>query len=172
MEADARDLNQHIRASYDWLHPWIPWAAKRPTLAKTRKYCRDGARNYPLGADMPLLMLDRETGEILGGSGLHRIDWNIPAVEIGYWLRHDKAGHGYVTESTLAVTAFAFDQLDARRVEIRCDAENLASRRVAERAGFPLESIRRRDHRSVLTQALGDTYVFALTREDEVEAGK
>ena len=137
MEADARDLNRVARDSYEWLHPWIPWAAQRPTLARTRKYCRDGARRYPLGEDMPLLMLHRESGELLGGTGLHRLDWSVPAVEIGYWVRQEHAGHGYVTEATKAVALFAFEVLGARRIEIRCDAENLPSRRVAERAGFP-----------------------------------
>jgi len=39
----------------------------------------------------------------------------------------------------LSITAFAFDTFGAKRVEIRCDSRNLASTRVAERAGFRLE---------------------------------
>jgi len=44
-----------------------------------------------------------------------------------------------MTEAVLGITAFAFDALGARRVEIRCDSRNLPSARVAERAGYLLE---------------------------------
>jgi RimJ/RimL family protein N-acetyltransferase len=45
-----------------------------------------------------------------------------------------------MTEAVLGITAFAFDALGGRRVEIRCDSRNLASARVAERAGWKASS--------------------------------
>ena len=41
-----------------------------------------------------------------------------------------------MTEAVQRIEQFAFEQLGARRVEIRCDEENMKSRSVAERAGF------------------------------------
>jgi ribosomal-protein-serine acetyltransferase len=43
------------------------------------------------------------------------------------------------------LVAMAFESLGARRVEIRCDDNNAASRRVAERNAFTLEGILRND---------------------------
>jgi RimJ/RimL family protein N-acetyltransferase len=76
-----------------------------------------------------------------------RLDWKVPKFEIGYWLRTPYCGKGLMTEAVNAVTAFAMQTLQAARVEVRCDAKNDRSRRVAERAGFQLEGILRNDER-------------------------
>lgn len=81
----------------------------------------------------------KETGTLVGSSGLHRIDWGVPMFEIGYWCRTGFSGQGYTTESVRGIAAFAFDTLGAKCVEIRCDPLNHPSARVAERAGFQLE---------------------------------
>ena len=67
------------------------------------------------------------------------MDWAVPRFEIGYWCRTRFTRNGYVTEALRGITAFAFEHLGAQRVEIRCDALNRRSARVAERAGYSLE---------------------------------
>ena len=84
-------------------------------------------------------------GELVGGAGLHRIDWTLRKFEIGYWRRTGCEGQGFVTEAVHTLTRVAFDVLDARRVEIRMDDRNARSWRVAERAGFTLEALLRFD---------------------------
>jgi RimJ/RimL family protein N-acetyltransferase len=44
-----------------------------------------------------------------------------------------------------ALSRYAIETVHAQRVEIRCDNDNDRSWRVAERAGFTLEGILRRD---------------------------
>mgnify|MGYP003693639487 CR=1 FL=1 len=78
----------------------------------------------------------RATGTFVGSSGLHRIDWSVPNVEIGYWIRTRFEGRGFVTEATALIAAFAFDTLQAQRVRIRCDAENARSAAVPRRLGL------------------------------------
>ena len=48
-------------------------------------------------------------------------------------------GHGYAREAVALLSRLAFDTLGANRVEIRCDAENTASRRVAEASGYTVQ---------------------------------
>ncbi len=86
------------------------------------------------------MLFDRATGKLVGSSGLHRINWDIPRFEVGYWVRKSFAGQGYITEATNAVTRFAFQQLKAKRVEIRCDALNERSAAVPKRLGFDLDA--------------------------------
>ncbi len=69
-----------------------------------------------------------------------------------------------MTEAVLGITAFAFDALGARRVEIRCDSRNLPSARVAERAGFLLEGELHNNEVSTDGEPR-DTLIFALTPE-------
>ena len=56
--------------------------------------------------------------------------------EIGYWAHPDARGHGVVTEAVRLVTRHARNSGLARSLMIRCVRGNLASQRVAERAGY------------------------------------
>ena len=84
---------------------------------------------------------DAETGRVLGGIGLR---WNEDrdVAETGYWLRADARGGGVMTRALVLVSGLALE-LGAARVQLRADAENLASRHVAERAGFQEDGVLR-----------------------------
>ena len=74
-------------------------------------------------------------------------------------------GKGYVTEAVKELTAAAFGDMAANRVEIRCDSRNHRSRRVAELAAFHLEAELRYDARAN-DGRLRDTTVYVLLAED------
>ena len=68
-----------------------------------------------------------------------------------------------ITEAVEAIGDFAFQQLGARRVEIRTDTRNSQSRKIPERLGYDLEGILRHDRLD--TQGLPrNTAVYAKTR--------
>lgn len=46
---------------------------------------------------------------------------------------------GYITEVMERLTTFAFNHDEAKRIEIRCDPNNLTSKRIPEKLGFTLE---------------------------------
>lgn len=83
----------------------------------------------------------------IGGGGLHRINWDVPKFEIGYWVRSSYGRQGFITEAVNGITHFAFNTLGARRVEIRCDSLNGRSAAVARRAGYELEAMLRHHDR-------------------------
>ena len=112
-----------------------------------------------------LLLLLRGTQTLVGSSGLHRLDWEAPKFEIGYWCRNRSTVQGYVTEAVRGISAFAFDTLGARRLEIQCDSRNLPSARVAERAGFRLESELRNNELDT-SGILRNTLVYAMMPEE------
>ena len=66
-----------------------------------------------------------------------------------------------MTEATEAITNFAFTELNAKRVEIRCDTRNTKSRAIPERLGFTLEGILKNDSLSADSKELRDTCIFA-----------
>ena len=147
---DGQVVNDAIRASHTDLAPWLPWAGAVPSIDESEAQCRRQQARFLLREDFVLLMFLRgaggeEEGELVGGSGLHRIDWALRKFEVGYWRKSGCGGRGLVTEAVRALSRLAFDSLDARRVEIRMDDSNAASWRLAERAGFTLEAILRFD---------------------------
>lgn len=56
--------------------------------------------------------------------------------EIGYGLLPAFWGHGYATEAVTAAVLWAAAQPGVRRIEAETDADNAASKRVLEKAGF------------------------------------
>lgn len=162
---DGAAGNEAIRESARELQPWMPWANPLPTPEDTEEVYRRMAAQWLTRESLPLILLRKEDGLFVGGSGLMCRDWNVPFFEIGYWVRTSLQGQGYITEAVLAQTRFAFDVLGARRIEIRCDARNTRSARVAERAGYTLEGRLRHFARAV-DGTLADILIYALTADD------
>jgi RimJ/RimL family protein N-acetyltransferase len=136
---DGPEVTTAIRESWDALHEWMPWAREQPTVEQTEERLRRAHCAFQERTDLMLLLFQKGTQTLVGSSGLHRMDWTVPRFEIGYWCRTRFEGQGYISEAVRGITRFAFETLDAQRVEIRCDSHNLRSRRVAERAGYQLE---------------------------------
>jgi len=146
---DGPTVNAAVQASLDELGPWLPWAGAGLGVDESEANCRRQHAKFLLREDFVFLIFERgadgQEGELLGGTGLHRIDWSLRRFEIGYWRKTGCEGRGIITESTRAMARLAFDSLGARRVELRMDDNNERSWKVAERAGFTLEALLRFD---------------------------
>ncbi|MCB1251319.1 MAG: GNAT family N-acetyltransferase [Acidimicrobiales bacterium] len=99
------------------------------------KVCAD----YWRGDDFHLHLFDAASGALLGGLGLHRKAHHAHAMEIGYWIRSDRAGQGLCTHAAQMAVALAVHRFDCVRVQCVYDPSNAASARVAEKVGFQVE---------------------------------
>jgi RimJ/RimL family protein N-acetyltransferase len=140
----------------------LPWVASEQTLESAEVFCRTGEANFLARKDLPFLVFNRQTGQLVAATGLHRTVWQTPKTEIGYWCRTSASGQGFVTEAVAAVTDYAFEHVKAVRVELITDEENVRSRRVAERAGFVLEGVLKSERRAP-DGSLRNTCVYART---------
>ena len=75
-------------------------------------------------------------GEIIGGVNLEFVDAGI--YEIGWTLRKDMRGKGYATEAAKALRDYAFEVLNARKIQAHCDSRNKASENVMKKIGMTL----------------------------------
>jgi ribosomal-protein-alanine N-acetyltransferase len=78
-------------------------------------------------------------------------------IELAYGYRRAHWGQGYATEAALAIRDYAFEKLGVPRLISIVHAENLASQRVAEKAGL-------RFQRKTVFRGF-DVRIFALERE-------
>ncbi len=166
MPGDGAELQAAVAESIDDLRPWMPWADHVPTVEEDEELVRRGRARFITREDLWLMLFLKGTHTIVGGSGLHRIDWKSGCFEVGYWVRRSFAGQGFITEAVRGVTRFAFEELGARRLEIRCDARNERSRAVARRAGYDLEATLRK-HVVAVDGELRDTLVFVRLESPE-----
>lgn len=160
MPGDGKEKRQAVSESLSRLEPWLHWAQQEPTPEESEVEVRQARVRFLERTDLQMLLFDRENGGLVGGSGLHRIEWEVPKFEIGYWCRSRFEGRGYVTEAVRGISGFAARHLGARRLEIRCDSRNLRSARVAERAGFELEA-RLRDASVTPGGGIGELLIYA-----------
>ncbi len=165
---DAPVVNEAILESFDRLSKWLDWADHRPTLEETEENLQIMYSRWLSREDLPFCIFDRITGNYIGETGLHKIDWSLPRCEIGYWVRTSYSGKGIAIESTHALLLYALKELNAVRVEIKCDEDNIKSRRIPEALSFVEEGILRRHRRKLQSAALANTVIYARYDADKL----
>jgi RimJ/RimL family protein N-acetyltransferase len=116
------------------------------------------------GTSVHLMMLDREAGRIVGSIGLFHADWEARSAEIGYGVRADERGKGYATEALAAVARWVLTEGGIQRAWLTANTDNVASVRVAEKAGLHREGTLRRA--GLEDDGLHDQALFALLDDE------
>lgn len=110
-------------------------------------YTQDDARQfieYALSAEMETVFAIEVDGEAAGAVGIiFQQDVYSQSGELGYWLGEEYWGRGIVSEAVKAMVKHAFGDLGLRRVYARIFSNNIASKRVLEKAGFQFEGMAR-----------------------------
>lgn len=86
------------------------------------------------------MLLDRQTGEMVGRGGLQYtyVD-EVHEIEAGWAIVPERWGQGLATELALTCVEVAFNDLELMRLVAFTLPHNFASRRVMEKAGFGFE---------------------------------
>lgn len=87
-----------------------------------------------------------EDGSFLGLALAFGIDREGRELELGYALTPAARGRGIATWALRDLTEWAVRELDPLRIQLQISAENAASKRVAERAGYVYEGTLRSVH--------------------------
>ena len=107
--------------------------------------------------------------ELVGGTGLHRVQPAHHEAEIGYWIRAPLRQRGLCTEAVAGLLTWAFTPQARggwgfRRVHIRCAGANAASARVPGKLNLPFEA-RHAQERWVTGVGWQDTLVWGVLAE-------
>ena len=116
---------------------FLKWRPHR-TLADAHRAMAARLKGLETGSEYSWLLSLRTDGSILGIISA----WpGEREVEIGFALGRQSWGQGLTTEAVGSVVAWAFEPAQVTRVWATCDAENLASARVLEKAGLQREDL-------------------------------
>lgn len=157
---DGVVFNAAILKSLDRLAPWLGWVTPPPTLEQSEDSCCRAYERFLRNEDLMAFFFLKQDGFLVGGSGLHEANWDLRSFEIGYWGSGEYAGQGLITEGVKVLADHALNSLEASRVFLTTDDKNIASWKLAERAGFELEGILRNERRN-LAGALRNTRVYS-----------
>jgi RimJ/RimL family protein N-acetyltransferase len=164
MPGDGLVVNEAIKASFSELKPWLGFAQVLPSVDDTETNTREAHANFITRKALRYLVFCKQTHQFIGSTGFHNIDWDVPKFEIGYWIDSRMGGKGYMTEAVGRLTDLALTDLKGRRVEIRCESENIKSRRIPEQLGYELEGVLKNEDLSVDGKRVTDTCVYGLVR--------
>jgi ribosomal-protein-alanine N-acetyltransferase len=102
-------------------------------------------------------------GEAAGGIGMILgKDIERVSAEIGYWLGESVWGRGIATAAVVGLSAYAFAHFDLTRLFAMAFADNTASRRVLEKAGYTFDCILRRS--AIKNGQIRDQALYSLLR--------
>jgi RimJ/RimL family protein N-acetyltransferase len=87
-----------------------------------------------------LVMIEKETENIIGDLGIHFFGEENLQVEIGCTLDKAFQRKGYATESVKSVIEYLFSHLGKHRIISSVDPENVNSIKLVERMGFRKEA--------------------------------
>ena len=119
------------------------------------------------------LAVERSTNRAVGFVGLSVPTFLaeiLPAVEVGWRLDPDAWGKGYATEGARAALDEAFTTLGLAEVCSIVQTENIASMRVAERAG--LRQVRTIEVAATEQRGALEAVLLAITRDEWVRASQ
>jgi RimJ/RimL family protein N-acetyltransferase len=127
-------------ANDDEIARWLDRLPQPYTEIEARAYIAFGRRGWRAEEDeTPFAITDATTDEPLGSLGVRWADADEGVAEVGYWVARPARGRGVATRATRLAARWVLDDLGFDRLELRADPLNVASCRVAERAGFTLD---------------------------------
>ena len=163
-DSDAALLYEAVRESIPEVSKWLPWCHETYSIEESREFV--AARKLASQGDewYSFAVLDTDSEKFLGGVGINFINRVHQMANLGYWVRTSAAGRGVATAATRLAARFGFEQLGLQRIEIVAAIDNVASQRVADKAGATREGILRK--RLLINGRPHDAVLYSLVRGD------
>ena len=137
---------------------WLPVPVPYDLAAASDFVDRHAPGAWAAGSLAELAVVEAGSDEVLGAVGL-TLRGGIG--EVGYWTAPWARGRGVATRACGLLATWAFDVLGLPRLELLADVDNVASQRVAARAGFSREGVARAARPAVRASGRSDMVVFA-----------
>jgi RimJ/RimL family protein N-acetyltransferase len=159
-DADAPAIAAACRE--DEIARWLDQIPQPYTEDDARAYVRHSRNAWARSEISNFAVTDAKSGEVLGAIGARWITREDGVGEIGYWVKNDARGRGVASRALVLISRWAIEQVGARRLQLRADEQNEASKRVAEKAGFRRETVLRSSHYNSRQRRWVDFVVYAL----------
>ena len=135
---DAYDMYDY--ASREEVCKYLLWSPYL-NVSAVEGYIEYVQKRYLRGLYADWAVALKENNRMIGTCGFVNIDTLNEECEVGYVLSPDYWGNGYMTEALEAVLQIAFIVFELNAVKLRIINENTASKKLAERSGFKLETV-------------------------------
>lgn len=138
------------------LSRWMAWWHEGFRLEEAEAFAAFCERSWSEGTHYEFAIQD-DACDYVGSCALSGVRADSLSANLAYWVRSSASGGGIAASAARRIAAWGVSSLALRRIEVSMATANVASRRVAERAGAQAEGILRNRVRHD-----GRSYNFAL----------
>ena len=136
-QADANQLHQFMIDNTERLYKFFPVTLfSNTTVEKSIVYIAIKEKEIQERINFTFAIRTIDSQKIAGLIIIKKIDWTKKQGEFAYCIGEDFEGKGLVTKAVEVISKFAFNELNLKTVQIIAHKTNLASVKVAEKAGF------------------------------------
>jgi len=133
-----------------------------------RNYIKDALDRRLTGKEYPFIVYDKQTGTYAGSTRFYDIQSSYQTLQLGYtWYGEKFRGTGLNKHCKFLLLQFAFETLDAVRVEFRADANNERSIAAMKSIGCKPEGILR-SNMPLTDGGRRDSIVLSILRDEWV----
>lgn len=136
--------------------------SRTKTLEDTQLFIKDMVQRTKDKTYFPYLIIDNINKSIVGFLDLKNIDWNIPKSEMGAYVDEDYTSKGITTKAFRIFCDFCFEAYKFKKLFLRTHPTNLAARNIAEKCGFEVEGIIKRDYKTTSGEIIDLVYYGRL----------
>ncbi len=145
---------------------WELWFTSVPSPENIDNYIERAIKQMQKGTEFSFVVLEKESGEIIGSTRYYNIQPEHRRLEIGYtWYAKKHQRTGINTETKFLLLKYAFEKLDCIAIQFMTNWHNLRSRAAITRLGAKQDGVLR-NHRLNADGTFRDTVVFSITNQE------
>lgn len=123
------ELDRHVR--------------RADSVDEARQWITDWRAGWSEETQLNWALVDRSTDSLMGRVSLKGVDLHDGSAGVAYWMVPAWRGRGLCSQAVIALCQWAFKEARFHRIGLEHSVSNLASYRVAVKAGFHAEGFRR-----------------------------
>jgi len=145
---------------------WELWFTSVPSEKNIDNYIDHALAQKEKGIEYPFIVVDRNSGKIIGSTRYYNLQVNHRRLEIGYtWYAKSYQRTGVNTQCKVLLLKYAFENLNCIAVQFMTNWHNLRSRTAIARLGAKQDGVLR-NHRINADGSYRDTVVFSITEQE------
>jgi ribosomal-protein-serine acetyltransferase len=160
---DVSAIYEAVQESFAELSQFMGWCSPKYTRVDAAKFVKAQTAAWQANSEFAFV-IEGDARQILGSCGLNRIEMLSGTANLGYWVRTSATGKGVCTAAVALLREFAFSETKLQRLEIIAAVDNVASQRVAEKAGAIREGVLRQ--RLLAGGVRHDAVLYSILRSD------
>ena len=137
------------------------------SISDAEKIIRSVEESYKKQDGINWAIIEKHSNSFIGYFGFFRIIPEHCRAEIGYALKREYWGKGYMYETINRMVKFGFENMKLHSIEANVNPENENSKKVLEKVGFKKEAYFRENY--LFNNKFLDSIIYSLLEKDLTE---